>query len=67
MRITEKTNYPNLAKLFRNRDEIAKLLNRSPKTIQRSMSGDRPFQIWEIKAIEEYTGYSREYLLRRAG
>lgn len=67
MRITHKTNYPNLAKQFRNRDEIGKLIFRSVKTVQRSLSGDRPFEEYEIRRIEEYTGCSREYLLRRAG
>lgn len=65
MRITVKTHYPNLAKQFRNQGEIGELIYRSAKTVQRSMSGNRPFEEYEIRRIEEYTGYSREYLLRR--
>lgn len=67
MRVTEKTNYPNLAKEFRNQLEIAELIHCSDRTVRRSMSGNRPFQEYEIRMFENYTGKSREYLLRRAG
>ena len=67
MRITHKTKYPNLAKQFKNRDEIGKVIYKSGKTVQRSMSGNRPFDEYEIKRIEEYTGLDREFLLRRVG
>lgn len=66
MRITHKTKYPNLAKQFKNRDEIGKVIFKSGKTVQRSMSGDRPFDEFEITRIEEYTGLSRDFLLRSA-
>lgn len=65
MKITRQMRYPNLAKQFRSIDEIAKLIYRSEKTVRRSLSGDRPFEQYEIGRIEEYTGLSREYLLRR--
>lgn len=64
MRITPKTKFPNLVKQFRSREEISKLIFRSEKTVQRSLSGDRPFEEYEIKRIEDYTGLSREFLLR---
>lgn len=66
MRITHKTKYPNLAKQFKNRDEIGKVIFKSGKTVQRSMSGDRPFDEFEITRLEEYTGLSRDFLLRSA-
>ena len=66
MRITHKTKYPNLAKQFKNRGEIGKVIFKSGKTVQRSMSGDRPFDEFEITRIEEYTGLSRDFLLRSA-
>ena len=66
MRVTHKTKYPNLAKQFKNRDEIGKVIFRSGKTVQRSMSGNRPFDEYEIKRIEEYTGLSRDFLFRSA-
>ena len=51
MRITPKTKFPNLVKQFRSREEISKLIFRSEKTVQRSLSGDRPFEEYEIKRI----------------
>lgn len=66
MRVTHKTKYPNLAKQFKNRDEIGKVIFRSGKTVQRSMSGNRPFDEFEITRIEEYTGLSRDFLFRSA-
>ena len=65
MRITSQQNYPNLAKQFESEKALAALIFRSTRTVRRSMSGKRPFDEYEIKRIEEYTGLSREYLLRR--
>lgn len=65
MRITDKQNYPNLAKQFKNEKALAALIFRSTRTVRRSMSGKRPFEEYEIRRIEEYTGLPREYLLRR--
>ena len=65
MNQSRKYNFPNLAKQFKNRGEIAKLIFRSEKTVTRSLSGSRPFEEYEIRRIEEYTGLTREYLLAR--
>lgn len=65
MRQSLNYNFPNLAKQFENRGEIAKLIFRSEKTVTRSLSGNRPFEEYEIRRIEEYTGLTREYLLAR--
>lgn len=65
MIISEKTNYPVLAKQFTTQAKLAKLLHCSERTVRRSMSGDRPFDEWEISRIEEFTGIPREELLRR--
>ncbi len=62
---SDKTNYPNLAKLFKSQVELAELIHCSERTVRRSMSGKRPFDEWEIKRIEEYTGAPREWFLRR--
>ncbi len=64
MRVTEKTNFPILAKQFRNRRDIARLIHCSERTVGRSMSGNRPFEEYEIRKLEEYTGLPREYLFR---
>lgn len=64
MKVSSKYNFPNLARQFRNEDELAKCIFRSIRTVRRSMSGNRPFEEYEIRRIEEYTGLSREYLLR---
>ena len=65
MIISDKTNYPILARQFGTQAKLAKLLHCSERTVRRSMSGNRPFDEWEIKTIEEYTGLPRDYLLRR--
>lgn len=65
MNRSRKHHYPNLAKEFKSRDEIAKLIYRSKQTVARSLSGDRPFDEYEIRRMEEYTGKSRDYLLLR--
>lgn len=64
MKSSSKHRYPNLVKQFKNEEELAKLIFRSPRTVRRSISGNRPFDEYEIKRIEEYTGLSRHYLLR---
>lgn len=66
MRVTSKQHYPNLVKIFKNEDELAQLIFRSKRTVRRSMSGNRPFEEYEIRRIEEYTGLSREHLLKGA-
>lgn len=65
MQRSQKHHYPNLCKEFKSRDEIAKLIFRSKQTVARSLSGNRPFEEYEIRRMEEYTGKSREYLLLR--
>ena len=65
MRQSLNYNFPNLAKQFRNERELANLIFRSIRTVRRSMSGNRPFEEYEIRRIEEYTGLTREYLLAR--
>ena len=65
MNRSRKHHYPNLAKEFKSRDEIARLIYRSKQTVARSLSGNRPFDEYEIGRMEEYTGKSREYLLLR--
>lgn len=65
MNRSSRHNYPNLAKCFINREEIAKVIFRSEKTVMRSLTGKRPFEEYEIRRMEEYTGKSREYLLLR--
>lgn len=62
---SKKHHYPNLAKVFKNRDEIAKVIFRSKQTVIRSLSGNRPFDEYEIRRMEEHTGLSRDYLLLR--
>ena len=65
MKNSRTYNFPNLAKQFRNRDELAKVLFCSHQTVTRSLSGKRPFSEYEIKRLENYTGLSREFLLKR--
>ena len=65
MNITRATVFPNLAKEFRTQRKLAELIHCSEKTVQRSMSGQRKFDEWEISRIEEYTGLKRDYLLAR--
>lgn len=65
MRVTDKQHFPNLAKQFKNEKELADLIFRSIRTVRRSMSGNRPFEEYEIRRIENYTGLSRHYLFRR--
>lgn len=64
MKLTKQMRYPNLAKEFKNEKEIATLLYCSERTVRRSISGDRPFELSEIRRLEEFTGRSRAYLLR---
>ena len=65
MQRSKKHHYPNLDKCFVSREEIAQVIFRSIKTVTRSLSGKRPFDEYEIRRMEEYTGKSREYLLLR--
>lgn len=65
MRRTKQQNFPFLANQFENEKELAGVIFRSVRTVRRSMSGNRPFEEYEIKRIEEYTGLPRDYLLRR--
>jgi len=65
MKITEQTNYPNLCKIFKSQVKLAEFLNCSERTVRRSMSGKRPFDEYEIRKMEEYTGAPRSWLLKK--
>lgn len=65
MRITVANIYPNLVKEFQTQADLAELIHCSEKTVQRTLSGKREFDEWEMKTIEEYTGKSRDYLFKR--
>ena len=65
MRITVADIYPNLVKEFNTQFELSELIHCSERTVQRTMTGKREFDEWEMKTIEEYTGKSRDYLFKR--
>ena len=65
MRITVANIYPNLVKEFNTQFELSELIHCSERTVQRTLSGKREFDEWEMKTIEEYTGKSRDYLFKR--
>lgn len=65
MKITAQTNYPNLCGIFRSQAQLARFLKCSERTVRRSMSGKRPFDEYEIKKMEEYTGAPRTWLLKK--
>lgn len=65
MRMTSTNIYPNLAKEFQTQLKLAKLIHVSEKTVQRTMRGEREFDEWETKTIEDFTGLPRDYLFKR--
>ena len=66
MKIHRQNVYPNLSRQFKNQGELAKVIFRTDRSVRRRLSGRVAFEEFEIQRIEEYTGLSREYLLRRA-
>lgn len=65
MRMTSTIIYPNLAKEFQTQLKLSKLIHVSEKTVQRTMRGEREFDDWEMKTIEDFTGLPRDYLFKR--
>lgn len=43
MRSSKKCIYPEISRQFENRDELADVIDKSPRTVTRIMAGQRPF------------------------